>query len=288
MSNANFSKNIFICWFQGEKHLTTHPKSILFRENIQKWKLLNPSWTLHLVSDKDLQNACKKISKHTLELYNSFKLMHLKSDLGRYALLYLYGGIYIDIDMFALRSLESSTIINALINKNTHFIGLSTLNLNFIESFCFAGSDKILNNAVMISSVKNPLLLDLILNIKDNNKFGSDYYYIQNTTGPSYINNFFKNIIPKSNNSNISNIYYFPYYIFEPSPPYGLFDIREDTIAIHKMEMSWISKEYKAAIKLYYVCKPFLFFLSLFILYKIISYILKKKQPPKLLTLPSS
>ena len=64
------TKNIFICWLQGQEHLNNHPKSPLFNENLKNWKLLNPDWNVQLVTETDLRNACKTFSKECLDTLN--------------------------------------------------------------------------------------------------------------------------------------------------------------------------------------------------------------------------
>lgn len=256
------NKNIFICWLQGQEHLNTHPKASLFNENIKNWQLLNPDWNVKLVSDTDLRNACKTFSKECLELYDSFDLIHLKIDLGRYVLIYLYGGMYVDMDMYVLRSLKTSAKFQKLLDNaksDKHILGLSTLNLDFQESFMFIGRPSVINNAMMISTKKNPLLFLAIQTIiSKSNKYSTSnsYHKIQHSTGPIFINKFFSKFIDHPLSNTKFHIELFSHYYFEPSPPQGHSDIREETIAIHKMELSWIPSHIKSSIKLYYKIKP--------------------------------
>lgn len=262
-NNISFTKNIFICWLQGQEHLNTHPKADLFNENIKNWRLLNPNWNVQLITDEDLRNACQTFSQQCLELYDSFDLIHLKIDLGRYVMLYLYGGIYVDMDMYILRSLDTSPKIQELLDKakSKHVLGLSTLNLDYQESFVFIGRPTVINNAMMISTKKNPLLFLSIQTIMSkSHKYSkiNSYSKIQNSTGPVFINKFFCKFIDYPLDNNLFHIELFPHYYFEPTPPYGHSDIREETIAIHKMELSWVPSHIKSSIKIYYKIKPLL------------------------------
>jgi len=255
-------KNIFICWFQGTSHLSKHPKASLFQENIKNWTLLNPDWNIILVSHTELRNACKTFSKKCLKLYDSFKAMHLKIDLGRYVLLYLYGGMYVDIDMYILRSLNTSNKFQQFIQKkihHEHILGLSSLNLDLHESLLFIGKKHVINNAMMISTKNNPLLSLAIQHIISNSTHYTTtlniYSKIQQTTGPIFINTFFPKFIQ---HNTYSYIEIFPHYFFEPASPYGSSNITEETIAIHTMELSWIPSHIKSSIYFYYTIKPFI------------------------------
>lgn len=267
-----FQKNIFICWYQGRENLNKHSKANIFNENLKNWEILNPTWSLHFISNKELRNACKKFSKQCLKLYDSFDLIHLKIDLGRYVLLYLYGGIYVDMDMYILRGLHTSRLINNLIkkanNNNINVLGLSSLNLESYEGLLFIGQSVVLNNAMMFSTPKHPLLHLMIKTINSHKyvpKSFNSFTIIQNITGPKFINNFFYTFIDNPLHlSQKSHIEIFTHHIFEPSPAYGYSDITDKTLAIHKMELSWISPNIKNAIYIYYKFKLTIFILFIF------------------------
>jgi mannosyltransferase OCH1-like enzyme len=263
-----FLKKIAIVWFQGEKNI---PKAI-FKENLRNWRLLNPDWQVDLVDESMLKKACRNYSKECLDTFNSFELLHMKIDFARYVLLYNDYSMYVDMDMYALRSLDNSEIISNFIQiaQEKDAIGLSTVNLGEFESLLFSGKRYCINNAMMMASHKNPIIKELVDKIikknnkKKNNKkksnksktkkllyLRSDYYKIQNITGPSFINKFFNNQI-------IDNVIIFPHYIFEPTQPFGDSDIRDETVAIHAFQMTWISDSLKNLMAFYFCFKPIL------------------------------
>ena len=268
-----FNKNIFQVWYQGKDEILNHPKGKLFFENSNNWKKLNPLWNYIFVDKNILRNACKLFSKECLELYDSFEYIHLKIDLGRYVLLYLCGGIYVDMDMYILRSLDNSNKINNFIKKNKkHKIGFSILNLNSYESILFSGYYQFINNAMIISTPKHPLLFNLINTIIKNSNIKytteqSSFIKIHNITGPLCLNNFIQSKLHHKKHEKKFFIEIFKHYYFEPKPSYGLADIRDSTIAIHQMEMSWISKDILQFIKFYYFIKPFLLLITFEILH---------------------
>lgn len=268
---VTFNKNIFICWFQGKSHLDNYYKSTLFNENLKNWQLLNPSWNVYLVDDQQLRDACKTHSNKCLKIYDSFKIMHQKIDFGRYVLLYLYGGIYVDMDMYVLRGLHTSKKFNKLLDKikinKKHILGLSLINISWYESYIYIGKNRFINNAMMISSQYNPIVkkyIDCIME-KSLEKSFDDFNQVQNTTGPYYLNKFIDIYKHKFKFKNV-HIEYFPHYYFEPEPIYGNSDIRDETLAIHKMELSWIPDRYKTLFKFYCMVKPYLLVIILVIL----------------------
>jgi len=86
-------KNIFMTWHT--KDLPYHMK-----ENVEKIKRENPEFNVYVYDDED----CKKFLKEhfdpkVLDAYNSLVPGAYKADLWRYCILYIYGGIYIDIKL---------------------------------------------------------------------------------------------------------------------------------------------------------------------------------------------
>ena len=108
-------KNIFQVWFQGEKNLSNKN----FQQNVINWKVLNPEWNYHFVTDAELRTSCKSYSDKCLQTYDNFSVLHQKIDFGRYVLLYLHGGLYVDMDMYAFRSLDKNENISHIVNNPT-------------------------------------------------------------------------------------------------------------------------------------------------------------------------
>jgi mannosyltransferase OCH1-like enzyme len=70
-------------------------------------KKLYPNEEYHLYSGKEIENIIKNnFSKEILTTYHSLKPYAYKADLARYCLLYLYGGLYIDLSLLCLNSLD--------------------------------------------------------------------------------------------------------------------------------------------------------------------------------------
>lgn len=267
-----FLKRIGIVWFQGEKNITKNQ----FIENINNWRLINPDWEVVILDDSMLRQICKNYSDDCLKVYDSFDIMHLKIDFGRYVCLWETCGMYVDMDCYAFRSLDQSELFNSFlskINKYDHILGLSKTNTNFFEKLVYNVS---INNAIMVSTFHNPIIKDLIDNIISNNRnfkenknnsFTENTFSIINSiTGPQMINMFFDNLNIKKYKERIY-IEKFPYYIFEPGQPFRNFDIKDNTIALHKYELSWLSPQMKTICKTYYdIIKPYLLVFIIFIL----------------------
>lgn len=245
-----FNKNIYQVWFQGCENVIV-PE---FIENMKNWKLMNPDWNYHCLNDSDLRKMCYSYSKKCGEAYDASQFMHAKIDLGRVVSIYLNGGIMVDMDMFILRSLNSLPEIKEFVESKEELLGVSKLNLSLFESFCFSQSSVSYNNAVMISTKFNSILklwidsmVDNILTIKNNGKqYSNNGLYIFDTTGP----NLFSKVI--QNNIHSGRIVVFDNTIFEPCETVGKCDIKNNTISIHKFEMSWVPKEFRFLTRTYF------------------------------------
>lgn len=257
-----FSKNIYQVWYQGCDNINRED----FKLNIKRWKDLNPEWNYYCVDNEFLENACKQFSDECYYAYKNLDVTHMKIDLGRYVLIYLYGGMYADMDAYILRPLEFSEKVKHIIQtyeqNKQHVIGLSSIPLNILETFAMTlrFQSVALNNAIMFSSPKNPILKlyiqHIIDKIKQNLETNSlNYLKVQNTTGPMTFNHFFNTQI---NNSQNNKFIIFEPSIFEPCSIDQQCQINENTIALHLFEQSWVSHFMKSMANVYFFCKPYL------------------------------
>jgi len=260
-----FPKNIFQVWFQGCSKVSKQ----VYAENMKSWMMLNPSWKYSCISDKELRQACAKFSSEALATYDAFDAMHLKIDFGRYVVLYLYGGIYVDMDAYALRSLDTSKDVVDIMsqyNEHTHILGLSTLNLAYSEALIMVGHTTMINNAIMISSPQNPILKTFIEKIIDRAKtikYNVKWVKISHTTGPNFLNQFVWPYIANPPHNVVIKL--FSNDIFEPCLIPNC-NITDNTISIHSMEITWFPTYLKYLRDLYQYLKLYSTYILFFII----------------------
>jgi len=100
--------------------------------NITKILEKNPEYNYRFISDKEakqiIENHC---TPRVLKAFNQLVLGAAKGDFVRYIVLYLYGGVYLDLD-------ASITIdLNTFIQPTDEFIFFINGDIN-LEQFCFA------------------------------------------------------------------------------------------------------------------------------------------------------
>ena len=207
-------------WMQGFENI---PEK--FKKNVEALHALNPEYEHRQWNESLLREECEKYSSECLERFDSFELMTLKIDLGRYVVLYNYGGISVDTDMEQLKPLStlSYSELNGFTISKTAFP---------LKLFGF------LNNAVIITPPQNNILKNIIDRIIADNRsvsdFSSNNSMVDETTGPRFINNTLSSInIPYTI---LDNKY------FEPCSSLDYFcRVHKDSIMNHHHEGSWRS-----------------------------------------------
>jgi len=238
-------------WIQGWDNL---PK--IFSKNVNLLHSMNPDYQ-HLKWDEtSLRIECSKIDPKITAKFDSFEHLLQKVDLGRYVVCYNYGGATIDLDMVSYKSLSLTP-------------GLDTANL-IVSYSPFPGCQTgWVNNAFIMASEKNPVLLDLIQSICNTNLKESDFltreFYFDAQNGPSHFN---RVIYSKRDDVLIlDNTYFEPCFSFDPVCIPSSYTIME-----HRHEMSWCSSSFKIFLQIGIIFAYFVNFIGLIILMFIIYY----------------
>ncbi|NDP22038.1 MAG: polysaccharide biosynthesis protein [Paludibacter sp.] len=216
-------KKIHYCWF-GPKPF---PKLVL--KCIETWKVHLPEYEFYLWNES---NSPMEIP--FVKAAYAAKKYAFVSDYVRFWALYNEGGVYLDTDMFLVRSLD-----------------------NLLNNICFFGWETLEEDVVgccVIGSTRNDDFIKIILdnyNVLNFNLEDIDKLVIPRLITPLYINYIQKEEI---------NIYPFDY--FYPFPYLKRDDISkfntyatENTYAIHLWNLSWVSTVDKFIYKLVRIVK---------------------------------
>lgn len=152
-------KNIFLTWYT--KNLTGQ-----IGKNFELIQRLNPEFNIYLNDDNDcLEFLSKHFDVGVVNAYNTLIPGAYKADLWRLCVLYVYGGIYMDIKM-------------------QPFNNFKFYNLLYDEHFCKDRLDKCIYNAIMVCKPGNSFLLHVIRYILRNVR--NQYYGLDDLhpTGP--------------------------------------------------------------------------------------------------------
>ena len=184
-------------------------------ETIQTWFEKHKDWEIIIWTDEMVKNL-SLINKNIYDVAN--KRFNQKSDILRLEILYKYGGVYIDADIINLRNIEP------LLEENCNL-------------FLFQEKKNLISNSIIGSIPNNPLIMDIILNIKKN------YIYdkaVWKTTGPKVITDYLlenkKIIFPPQNSPLIdtksleNSIKIYPYYyinLMKDTLQQGIFKLKD-------------------------------------------------------------
>jgi hypothetical protein len=154
MNLIKIPRNIFQTW--EIKDLT--PEMNLLTSS---WKINNPNFVYFLFDDTDRKNFIKKHFDE--KIYNAYcKIIPgaFKADLWRYCILYIYGGVFVDLDTLCLNN------IDIFLDENIEFMTAVDLNN------CPTIGKYNLTNGFMASVPKHKILLNcidrIVYNIENN------------------------------------------------------------------------------------------------------------------------
>jgi mannosyltransferase OCH1-like enzyme len=156
---------LYTCW---------HTKNLppLMHSNYETLKDSNQEFTFHLFDENDCKEFINQhFDKYVLDAYNKLLPCAYKADLWRYCVLWINGGIYLDIKYNCTNNFK----LIALTEK---------------EYFVRDRPDKSIYNALIVSLPKNQMLLNAIRQIV---KHTQTHYYGTNPlmpTGPGLLGNY--------------------------------------------------------------------------------------------------
>jgi mannosyltransferase OCH1-like enzyme len=154
---------------------TWHTKDLPenMRKNVQLLKMQNPEFEHFLFDDNDCREFIKtNFSDDVLFAFDSLIPGAYKSDLWRYCVLYIHGGIYLDI-------------------KYHCFNGFKLLFLTDKEYFVKDRPEYCIYNAFMVTFPENEIMLKCIYKIVENVKAKNYEGGVFCITGPGLLGSFF-------------------------------------------------------------------------------------------------
>lgn len=225
-----------------------------YNSNIQSIVEKNPGWQVKKWGEESIRVVVGAIGEEYLNKYDSFQLLHQKVDFARYAILYSFGGVSIDVDVVALKSMDNTPHLN-----DSDFI----VSNNSIDSF--------INNATILVSKSNLLLLELLDTIVSNNKYYSNKNFrIWQTTGPGVFTTFVRK--HKKDITIIDHTY------LEPCSGMNKYcKIPDNAILDHQHEASWVSPLFKNLVRAHYFVIQYKYVLTVISITLILLFIFRKK-----------
>jgi mannosyltransferase OCH1-like enzyme len=221
------------------------------QESIKKYM---GSWKYVLMTDEDNRNFVKKHFSDFLPYYDKFEYNIQRVDAVRYMWLYMYGGIYMDLDFEILKPMDD--FFTERNNSEVYLVSSGNIGVYITNSF-------------MASKPRSKLWLDVIEKMKT----ALPWYYlgkharVMNTTGPIMLTH----VVTNSNH---------PYVRLPKNKinPCSVCDIHRPVKDVYLKPLegsSWAS--YDTNVYNYFMCnwKPLSFILTLLIIFIIVWIIIK-------------
>jgi len=177
--NSIIPLNIFQTWFS--KDLPPH-----MNQCVELLKLQNPEFTHHLFDDTDCRKFIHEhFPQNVLKAYDKLIPGAYKADLWRYCVLYIHGGIYLDIKFRCVNGFKLIAL-----TEEEHFVNDcgKAKNKNIPKQQIL---QKGIFNALIVSLPNNPLLkkaIDIIVLNVEHRFYGSNSL---SPTGPFLLKNIF-------------------------------------------------------------------------------------------------
>ncbi len=240
-------------WFQGADKVP--PK---YHASMQRLRELNPEWDHHVWEDRDLRAACAEVGPDALQAYDRARIMHQKIDLGRMCMLYVHGGVSLDMDIQPLRPLSDIPGIERVHQLTLSLLPLSSFESIFATRACHKFRDdqicSAVNNACLIAPPRDPALLHVIRycssQLLHEKPRGIDVDSVARTTGPMAVAHALMSMPPGLKATMLPARYLEPCIGADAHCRPGA-----DAVLYHQHDNTWVPGELTAFFTLYFEAK---------------------------------
>lgn len=149
-----------------------------WKESPLSIRQMMPNWTYVLMTDEDNNKFCQTYFPDFWPYFRDMEHNIQRADAIRYMWLYVYGGIYVDMDMVVVKPLDKLFVEDTMLY------------------LCTSGNiTSCITNSLMASKPKCPIWLDMIEHMKKEAPWWAygKHMNVMNTTGPVGLNYVVKN-----------------------------------------------------------------------------------------------
>lgn len=221
-------------WMQGIEYIPDK-----YKPYIASIKHYNPTWHYIFWDETAIIQLIRPYGK-IVATYYKFSYLHQKIDFAKYVILYLHGGFYIDIDAYAVKSLDD------IMERYAYYdMIVSPHRTDKLSSYIACRHQLCINNGVFAARKNSYVANELIVTVMNNPTCGtlsSKYSCIMATTGPSMFTRVIRN--------NLDKVKVLPWDYLEPCWG-GDCDITNRTVIVHVQDLTWIASCLRPLIPIY-------------------------------------
>jgi mannosyltransferase OCH1-like enzyme len=237
-----FPKLLHQIWLQGVDVIPAK-----FLPNMCQNKFHNYEW-VHVLWDEPKILEMLAGHKSLLDTYQGFSYLHQKVDFAKYVILFMYGGVYVDMDAYCVKSFD--LVVQKYPDSE---VIVSKTNTYAFENVIWTGNSTMINNGIIAakpSASTLKILIDHIIS-RDNHcsRFFSKSSCINQTTGPKLFTQIIFDSIQEGNPVEILDYEYFEPCVMSSG------NITDNTICVHNHECSWLPFYLKYFFEYYTQCK---------------------------------
>lgn len=191
---------------------------------VKSWVKYHPDWEYWLWTDESARNLIADKYPWFLDTFDNYSENIRRADALRYFVLYEYGGIYADLDMESLKSL------NPLILKYSCFVGQEPYEHPILDS----NFEHLVINAIMGCRKNHPFMLKVMKSLLD----FSHMWNVLDSTGPHFLTLNYRQYVRDANASpdDKDGVYLAPAeYFFPTIDPAKFFWMRTQCGRPHKL-----------------------------------------------------
>jgi len=118
-----------------------------WKKSIKEWKHNHPDWTYILWTDELVLSYLEKKWPNYIDFYKNYEYLIQRADMIRYFILYDFGGVYCDLDLYPTENIEKY-----LTNSSDYFV--------------YSANNNTFTNALMISKGNSPIFLEIFKELK--------------------------------------------------------------------------------------------------------------------------
>lgn len=163
------------------------------------WQEQNPTWEYHLWNGEEMDKLVETHFPEYMSMYKNFHYNVQRWDIIRYMILYVYGGVYTDLDA------ECFKPIDGLFNANTFCFGEEPDNNNIYIDMKYH-----IGNALLASYPREEGWMFVLEKIRCALKEKYKMCIVLNTTGPLMLSRIFPELEDKYNATILPNSFVAP------------------------------------------------------------------------------
>lgn len=208
---------------------------------LNRWVTLNKGIKIKYYTDEKNDKFIDEHFPFYRDVIDKFDRVVMKLDFIRLLYVYLYGGIYADMDVLPLKSIFPLLDLNDVVICEESRENAKNFN-----------TDRILSNSVIVAKPRSnfikELILDIVSNIDSPKINSNDSDDVLNMTGPLFFNRVYKSYKNKNEVTILDNLYFNPMTFYQMSNGV-ISDGVQFSYLVHLYDGTWWQKEYNSSLE---------------------------------------